>query len=217
MNLEILFHLALEEAHAGLIASPGRFLQIKWVYTLSKWPLAPCLAAAWQSAHFSSNIIAHRLLFIYAAPTAARLLVCFSDAGAIDLDRLLLAEEGVLLLERKAYMYSIPAATLSSGVSSRSGVEEGDDGALERELWRELWAEWALYAGGGAVGSLKGLLKMIAWLEVCGGGEVAWWADLWLGSCVCWRGSGCECGWRRGFACAMSVRIGPWGRGWPQL
>lgn len=63
-------------------------------------------------------------------------------------------------------MYSIPAATLSSGVRSRSINTEEDDDADEETLTRELrqdeCVEEKTYGGGGAVGSLKGLLKMTA-------------------------------------------------------
>jgi hypothetical protein len=109
-------------------------------------------------------------------------------------------------------MYSIPAATLSSGSSSRSRdtveEDEADDGTLLR--WEECAEE--KYGGGGAVGSLKGLLKMTALLELSGKRELVLW-----GSCVCFRASGCEFGQRMGFARAMSVSMGPRGRGWPQL
>jgi hypothetical protein len=119
-------------------------------------------------------------------------------------------EEDLLLLARKAYMYSIPAATLSSGVSLRSTVEDedDDDATLAGELWREVLVEEEVYGGGGVVGLLNGLLKMTPWLEVCGGGEAASLAEWRWGSCVCCSFSGCECG-RRGFACAMSAQMGP--------
>lgn len=58
------------------------------------------------------------------------------------------------------------------------------------------------------VESLKGLVKMTAWLEVCGRGEATLSAKVSWGSWAGCRGPGCECG-RRGFACAMSAPMGP--------
>jgi len=173
-----------------------------------------CVAAAWQPAQFFQTTISNRHPLIHAAPTAARLLMCISVAGAMEFARLLAVAEDLTLLARKACMYSIPAATLSSGVSSSSrDTEEEDeagDGALLRELRPEECAE--KYGGGGAVGSLKGLLKMTALLELSGERELVSW-----GSCVCFRASGCEFGQRMGFVRAMSAPMGPRGRGWPQL
>jgi len=60
-------------------------------------------------------------------------------------------------------MYSTPAATLSSGVSSRLGAEEADDGTLVEELMlREVRMEEEVYGGGGVISLLRGLLRMTA-------------------------------------------------------
>jgi hypothetical protein len=118
----------------------------------------------------SSTIVAPRLIITRHYTTAARLFACFSGIGLVELARLLVAEGVPLLLARKAYMYSIPTATLSSGVNSRLRMGELVDEAVVRELRREVWVEEEVH-GSGLVESLKGLLKMTAWLDICGRGE----------------------------------------------